>query len=400
LNKYKIDGITIDSVDLKCLIVSRGVKVDNAVYRYFKNKARLSKNPLCCNCFNLSDGTVVQLTDTNFHLSYLSGILGWDNLKLLKYIKEMSTPFSLRMSNDIPVLLHDNKEVDNITFQPFSDFYERKTKSGQSYTGNAVLQGLDWVAFQCLWPCEYAAAGFSCQFCFLGGGFESTAKKGKALPKALEKENVQEIVASAQKNEGISNIQITGGSTYEGHTERSHITEYLSAIKNLNPVIDGEIILFITPPADKDTIDEYFSLGTSRIACSIEVWDISLAGDITPGKIKITGRERHLQVLEYIAGKYGHAKACSNFIIGIEDFSTLKDGATWLAERGVLPTASVWMPMGRPVQGSMKAPDVDYYKRAKDLLAELYTKYTLEPTKSRGLNVCIGRDIWNYAISR
>jgi hypothetical protein len=53
--------------------------------------------------------------------------------------------------------------------------------------------------------------------------------------------------------------------------------------------------------------------------------------------------------------------------------------------------------MGRPVQGSMKAPNVDYYRRVKELFAELYIKYKLEPTPSRGLNVCVERDIWNYA---
>jgi hypothetical protein len=47
--------------------------------------------------------------------------------------------------------------------------------------------------------------------------------------------------------------------------------------------------------------------------------------------------------------------------------------------------------------GSMKAPDIDYYRRVKELFAELYTKYKLEPTQSRGLNVCIEREIWNYA---
>ena len=135
----------------------------------------------------------------------------------------------------------------------------------------------------------------------------------------------------------------------------------------------------------------------SRIACSIEVWDLNRAKDITPGKIDITGRERHLQALTYIANKYGNSKAFSNFVIGIEDFETLADGATWLAERGILPTASIWMPMGRPVQGSMKAPDIDYYKRVKEHFANLYTKYDLSPTESRGLNVCIERDIWNYA---
>jgi hypothetical protein len=138
-------------------------------------------------------------------------------------------------------------------------------------------------------------------------------------------------------------------------------------------------------------------LGADRIACSLEVWDINRAHKITPGKIKITGREKYLRTLRYIAEKYGPGKAFSNFIIGIETFETFREGATWLAERGILPAASVWMPMGRPVLNSMKPPDLDYYKRVKELLAGLYTRYNLKPTKTSGLNVCIEHDIWRYA---
>ena len=53
--------------------------------------------------------------------------------------------------------------------------------------------------------------------------------------------------------------------------------------------------------------------------------------------------------------------------------------------------------MGRPVQGTMTAPDLVYYQRVKDLFAGLYQKYKLEPPKSCGLNVCIERDVWNYS---
>jgi len=130
----------------------------------------------------------------------------------------------------------------------------------------------------------------------------------------------------------------------------------------------------------------------------LELWDEKRAAGVTPGKIEFTTRERHLAALEYIAAKYGPGKAFSNFIIGIEDFDTLKEGVSYLAERGVMPAASVWMPMGRPVRGSMKAPDIDYYRRVKELFAGLYVKYKLEPPVSRGLNVCIERDIWNYAV--
>ena len=99
-----------------------------------------------------------------------------------------------------------------------------------------------------------------------------------------------------------------------------------------------------------------------------------------------------MEALQYISERYGAGRAFSNFIIGIEPFETLKEGAVYLAERGIIPTASVWMPMGRPVNGSMQAPGVEYYQKA-----ELYQKYNLEPSGARGLNVCIERDIWNYS---
>jgi len=46
---------------------------------------------------------------------------------------------------------------------------------------------------------------------------------------------------------------------------------------------------------------------------------------------------------------------------------------------------------------SMKTPDMDYFRRAKEMFAEAYIKYDLEPPKGEGLNVCIERDIWKYA---
>lgn len=178
-----------------------------------------------------------------------------------------------------------------------------------------------------------------------------------------------------------------------------HLKNYLKALNEApgRDAVKGEILLYITPPEDKMLIDDYFSMGADRIACSLEVWDMDLARQITPGKIEFTGRQRHLDVLEYTAEKFGPGRAFSNFIIGLESIETLREGAEYLAQRGVIPTASIWMPMGRPVMGSMKAPDIDYYRRVKEMFAELYTKYRLEPAECCGLNVCMERDIWRFA---
>jgi hypothetical protein len=399
LNKYKFLETEIDSIDLKCLVVSKGAKVAKEIYKKFIKTNRLGINPLMCNCFFLSDGTVVQLTDMSFHLKYLTGILSWDNLKLLKYASELETPFSIQLIEEKPALLYKDSFVDFISFPPKNDFYIQKTSSGTPFIGNAVLQGIDWVAFQCLWPCEYAAAGKSCEFCFSGGDFETLAKKKKPLPLPLSSVDAAEIVKYAIEKGGCNSIQITGGSAFDPQKEHDYIISYLKIINEYvgRKNIKGDILLYITPPADNKIIDEYFTLGVSKIACSIELWDEELAKKVTPGKISFTTRKKYLDVLEYISGKYGVGKAFSNFIIGIEPYESLKEGAAYLAERGIIPTASVWMPMGRPVNGTMQTPDITYYQKVKELFAELYKRYDLEPSKCCGLNVCVERDIWNYS---
>ncbi len=399
MHTYRLKDKEVDSVELKCLVVGKGLKVSKEVYRNFAGKYRLSMNPLTCNCFFLSDGTIVQLTDMGFHLQYLSGILSWDNLKLLRYASALETPFSLRMHGQEPALYYHDELVDVVRFPPATDFYKQKTASGLPFIGNAVLQGVDWVAFQCLWPCEYAAAGKPCEFCFSGGDFQTLARKKKPLPAPVPPADMAEIVRYAMEQAGCNSVQITGGSTFDCGKESGYILAYLEALaeQRSRGAIPGEILLYITPPKDTGVLDAYFSQGASRVACSLEVWDEKLAATITPGKIAFTTRQRHLDALEYVAKTYGPGKAFSNFIIGIEPFESLKEGATYLAQRGVLPTASIWMPMGRPVNGSMRTPDVEYYRRVKELFADLYQRYGLEPADCCGLNVCMERDIWRYA---
>ncbi|MDR3310357.1 MAG: hypothetical protein LBS90_03275 [Oscillospiraceae bacterium] len=392
MNTYKIGNQTVDSVELKCLLVSRGVKCDKTVYRRFGGEYRLNVNPLTCNCLILPDGTICQMTDVGFHLQYLNGALSWDNLKLLRYASELGTPFSVKLADGKAALFYEKEFVDFVTFPPYTDFYKRRTSGGLPFAGNAVLQGLDWVAFQCLWHCEFAAAGKPCEFCFSGAEFEANAKRGKAQPQAVSASDVAEITRCAFEQTSASSIQITGGSTFDGETESRHIRAYLRALADVPR--SGELLLYITPPSDTSLIDEYFALGASRIACSLEVWDAETARKVTPGKMDFTTRERHLRQLEYIAGRHGAGKAFSNFIIGLEPLETLKQGASYLAERGIIPTASVWMPMGRPVRGSMKAPGVDFYRAAKEMFAELYSRHKLDPAGACGLNVCVERDIF------
>lgn len=399
MEQYHFGEYEVDSVELKCLLVSRGLKIDPEVYKQLGADYRIYPNALTCNCMKLPDDTIVMATDLGFHLSTLSSMFSWDNLKLFKYMSDMKTDFRISLEDGNPVLFYQKEKICPITFLPGTQFYRQKTSSGMPFVGNAVLQGCDWVAFQCLWPCEYAIAGKPCQYCFSGGQYETLARKKKKMPFIPSPQDVAEVVNNAIKLDGINSIQITGGSTFEAESEEEHITRYLTALNEHvgRENIKGEILLYITPPEKMGVIDRYFSLGADRIACSIEVWSDEHAAVITPGKREYTTKQRHLDALSYIADTYGPGKAFSNFIIGLEPLESLKEGAVYMAERGIIPSASVWMPFGKPVMGTMKTPGVEYYRAVKEMFAELYVKYDLTPAGGCGLNVCIERDIRKWA---
>ena len=393
---FNVAGETVDSVELKCLVISRGLKIDREVYQKCGKDYRIYPNALTCNSFKLPDNTIVMATDLGFHLSTLSSMFSWDNLKLFRYMNDMTTDYRLSLVDGTPTLLYKGEVVTPVELFPASDFFKQKTSSGMPFMGNAVLQGCDWVAFQCLWPCDYACAGKPCQFCFSGGQFEALAKRHKPMPFIPSPRDVSEVVLYAVEHDGVNSMQLTGGSTFKAETEERYITAYMRDMleSGARDALKGELLLYITPPERHDVIDRYFDLGASRIACSLEVWDDRLGESITPGKRSFTAKERHLDALTYIADKYGPGKSFCNFIIGLEPFETLKEGATYLAERGVIPSASVWMPFGKPVNGSMKPASLEYFRKTKDMLAELYVKYKLEPAGCCGLNVCVERDIW------
>lgn len=91
--KYKIGQNNVDSVVLKALLVSRGIRVKPEVYEKFEGKARLSKNPLTCNVLLFPDGTVVQLTDLSFHMEYMKSMVNWDMLSQIRYLPQLSSHF-------------------------------------------------------------------------------------------------------------------------------------------------------------------------------------------------------------------------------------------------------------------------------------------------------------------
>ena len=396
LGTYSLNGNHIDSLDLKSMVVSRGVKVSSRIYKKLGKDYRIYPDPLKCNCFILPDGTIIHITDLAFHLSALKSMLSWDSLQQMKYSRQMNTPFSLDISDSqSPTLFFKGEKVTEVRFPKATSLYAQKTSEGLPFLGNAVLQGTQWLSFQCLWVCDYACAGKSCQFCYSGATFYTLTKKKKKLPRFPTPKDVAEIVEyTVIKEKCATSIQITGGSSFNVQAEYDRIRRYLNAIDTRigRKNIPGELHIYTTPPNTPQMVDQLFEAGADRIACSIEVCNEELAKLITPGKTKYTGRKPYLESLEYIANKYGPNKACSSLVVGVEPADSYLEGAEYLASRGIVPLASIWIPFGRPVMGKIQAPDLSFYRKVKTGLDSIYQKYGIEPPGEKGLNVCLCRD--------
>jgi len=99
LGKYDFGGERVDSLDLKSLIVTRGVKVSDRVYRRFREQYRINPDPLTCNCVILPDGTIAQLTDIALHLRYLKQAMSLGSLRQLGTFLQGWKPMTLSLDD-------------------------------------------------------------------------------------------------------------------------------------------------------------------------------------------------------------------------------------------------------------------------------------------------------------
>jgi len=379
LGTYELKGEKVDLLELKALLITRGINVHGSVYERFGGSHRLSRrsDPFACNCLLLPDRTIVHITDVG-----------------------PNSPFGMNVAeNGRATLSYEGHFLGEVDFPPATRFYEQHTSDGMPFKGMAVLQGLDVLSFQYLWPCEYARAGYACQFCHLGNYTQQLAREGKDLPSPPTPQDVAEVVDYAVREDKVASyVQITGGSSMDPGAEVSRVTEMLRAIDGLTGLgnIPGEVLVYTSPPADPAVIDDVFAAGADRVACDIEVWDEELARRICPGKAKFAGRERFLNTLVHISEKFGPSKACSAFVVGVEPAESFLAAARYLAERGIVPIASIWLPHGRPVEGRTEAPGLDFYRKVLDGLAEIYDTYGCEPPGKTGFNVCLCRETWNH----
>jgi len=104
LTSFSVGSERLDSLDLKTLIVTKGIKVSHDINERFGKTYRIYPEPLTCNCLILPDGTVVHMPDVDLHMRYLKRAILLESLRNLRYAFKICTPFWSGVSN--PALNH------------------------------------------------------------------------------------------------------------------------------------------------------------------------------------------------------------------------------------------------------------------------------------------------------
>jgi hypothetical protein len=383
MNTYHFAGQDLDSIDLKCLLTSKGVIADPEIYDTFEPTCRVSRNVMHGSSLILSDGLACSFNDVGVFMDQIGGRYQWTEDEKKSYNPQLQTPFNVKVIDGKAALLFHDEFIDFVSFPPAVDFYDRTTKNGTPFAGNMSIQGMDFGTFAYLWPCEYAATGKVCQYCHSGNATCRAAQRGEKLGGCFSIEDSAEMLKWGVEHAGVRSLMATGGSTFEGKNEFKYYEQYLMAWNEaLGGHIPADMVFYLTPPKDLSMIDRYIELGADKLGISIEVWNEDAARIVTPGKMEITTRQRHIDAWDYTVKKFGSNYVFTNFILGLEDFEDLEKGVRFAADRGVFPGGSVWVPMGTEVNGKMVPPGIDFYKRCKELWFEIFDKYEFVPSAS------------------
>ena len=372
LPQFQVGSDCLDSLDLKVAILTQGIYVHDEIYDRFEKTCRLSRNPYSCNTMFIADRLPVYIARTS-----------------------PESPFHLAVQDGKPAILFNSQFITEAEFAPKPDFYTHKTSAGNLYGQLAFIQGWDILSFPYLWPCGIAIGGQPCRFCHCGTATQQALNAKQWNDFEYRPEEIAEIVKYAVETDPkVKLLQLTAGSTLDADAEIDQYVRILKAIDKAVGIENCPPFIFLTPPKDIRLLEKLFDAGVGKIACDLDVWSETLFNEYCPGKTKHTTRQRHLDALLYIADKYGPNRAYSVFVAGLEPIDSLLEGFTYLAEHGIVPLPSPWMPYGVGEHSLPSPPGLDYYRTMRRETAKLYLKHNLVISCTIGSSVCLSSDIW------
>ncbi|HWQ78451.1 MAG TPA: radical SAM protein [Anaerovoracaceae bacterium] len=299
-------------------------------------------------------------------------------------------PYLIDIVEGKAVLTDEGKVVEEISYWPKPDYFDRFTSSGTPMWQVLVArpQRMDINFYQ---NCDFwKLPGQGCKFCVIAATYHSTEKS-----EILNFQDIAEAVAEALKQKGrFRMIQLCSGSLLGGdELLDDEVNKYLELLKLLAKNFRHEKVmtqLIGTAYNERQLRRLYDETILTGYTADIEVLDEDIFNWICPGKAKYIGYEGWKERLYKAAEIFGPGAVNTGIVSGVElaapngfrtEEEALEKGlaeAEVLAQHGVGIAQTIY----RVVPGSyfhkQKAASLDYLTAFAKGLDTIQRKYRLE----------------------
>lgn len=293
-------------------------------------------------------------------------LLPYDLYADVRYNPE--SPFKVHRSGETIILLKNNSELCEVRWPKRPDFYNKKTRSGESMKKVVSMRGDCGLRVCFDNACNYFSKGEQCKFCNI---VPARQRNRDHVVTIKESEDIFDAVKDAViDNPVCSHLAMTAGASKD-----DGLGNLPQILERLNPLLKEKnfpVVTAITATRNKDETAYLCSTGISSVAFNLEIWDERIFTEICPGKTRRIGRHRWIEALKEARDLLKPARALSSFVVGLEPAESLLEGIDYLSSEGIFPIMSPFVPMVGTEYEGREAPSPewiwDVHERATEII--------------------------------
>ena len=283
-----------------------------------------------------------------------------------------NSKFTLYIKNDSLYLNYEDIEI-NIIVDKLPNFLNKLSPLGVPLKKYVNIMGKDCLRIYPKLHCDFDRPDIKCKFCGVN-----------AIKDSL---NDDVLLSEYLWAFDIANEEYKPNYIFMSTGTHFNIEEYVffeKLIKEIKKRKNGTILLKNTVfvPAQNiplNLINKFYNIGLGMISINIEIWDEILFKDLCPGKEKIFGRDKYIEMFDTLCSRYEKGFVKTNFVLGLESIGTLKEGIEYLAKKGCFSSGTIFYPTpGAILNKDYQNKNIDYYIEVYKFIYEMAKKYDLK----------------------
>jgi radical SAM protein (TIGR04043 family) len=305
------------------------------------------------------------------------------------------SPYTLRLTDQGPVLLHGSEDVGPVRIPRRPRIYDLTTADGVPYWKIALLH-LDSIASTVVQKCIYWGTHEQCGFC----GIELT--RGEQTIPVKTPDQLAEVCTAARDLDGAVDVTLTTGSINRRDRGALYLARCAAAIKERSGGMPVQAQF--EPPDDLAVLEQVRDSGVDAVGIHVETFDPHVLARVAAGKAQC-GVEGYFRTWERAVEVFGRGRVTTYVILGMgERRSLIEEGCRRAIEMGVYPFV---VPL-RPVPGTLMAdappPDPDYvaavYRSVSAMLSEHGLDHLEAAAGCARCQACSGLSAWERLFAK